>query len=139
MRKTPDDNLNAEPAPEPETKKLFFVSGAHKDMRSMPETVQDAFGYDLWLIQNGETPANASPFEGSQGSNIMKLSERHDGDTYRCVYAAKFEKAVFVLHVFQKKSRSGIATPQTDIDVVSTRFAAAKELYAARFPTEENK
>lgn len=81
-------------------------------MRSMPDDVADAFGYDLWLIQSGEAPESASPFEGSTGNNIMKLTERHHGDTYRCVYAAKFEKVVYVLHVFQKKSKSGIATPQ---------------------------
>ena len=98
----------------------------------------DSFGYGLWLIQNGETPTNAFPFEGAQGGNIMKLSERYDSDTYRCVYAAKFAKAVFVLHVFQKKSTSGISTPQTEIDLVSVRFAAAKELYDARFPPEES-
>lgn len=108
-------------------------------MRAMPEEVKDGFGYDLWQIQRGQTPDNASPFEGSFGTTIMKLTERHDGDTYRCVYAAKFEKAVYVLHVFQKKSRSGIATPQSEIDLVSKRYAAAQELYIAQYPPEEQK
>ena len=81
---------DAETAP----KDLRFVASAQKDMRDMPEEVKDGFGYGLWLIQQGETPANASPFEGSTGNDIMKLTEQHDGDTFRCVYAAKFDKVV---------------------------------------------
>ena len=89
-----------------------------------------------WEIQNGTTPSNASPFELSAANEVMKLTERHDGDTYRCVYAAKFEKVVYVLHVFQKKSRRGIATPKQEIDLVFSRLERAKADYAAAFPPE---
>ena len=65
----------------------------------------------------GETPDNVSPFEGSKSNEVMKITERFDGDTYRCVFAAKFERAVYVLHVL-KKSASGIATPRKDINTV---------------------
>ncbi len=122
---------------QPKPKTLVFVADARKELKAMPEEVIDAFGNDLWSIQCGDTPANASPFEGSKAGNIMKLTERHDGNTYRCVYAAKFQKAVFVLHVFQKKSKSGIATPQTEIDRVHARYAAATTLYSELFPPEE--
>lgn len=99
----------------------------------MPDEVRRDFGHALWMIQNGETPANASPFELSKANEIMKLTERYEGDTYRCVYAAKFDAAVYVLHVFQKKSKSGIATPQKDIDLVYDRFERAKADHAAAF------
>ena len=67
----------------------------------------------------------------------MKMMVRHDGDTFRCVYAAKFPKAVYVLYVFQKKSHSGIATPQKDIEAVFARYAQAYADYEAEFGTSE--
>lgn len=118
------------------TKELRFQGSALRDLRQMPAAVRTTFGHALWQIQNGETPSNASPFELSSGSEVMKLTERHDGDTYRCVYAARFEKAVYVLHVFQKKSKSGVATPKADIDLVYERLDRAKADYAAEFPSD---
>ena len=123
--------------PDQKTKLVIFVADAEDAIFAMPVEVKRGFGYDLRTVQEGKTPKNASPFEQSEANEVMKLSERHDGDTYRCVYAAKFEHAVYVLHVFQKKSKSGIATPQKDINLVYTRLAAAKEDYKERFGTEK--
>jgi phage-related protein len=79
----------------------------------------------------------ASPFEGSRANDIIKLTARYDGDTYRCVYAAKFARAVYVLFVFQKKSHSGIATPQKDIVTVQARYAQAQADYLQQFGEDE--
>lgn len=117
----------------PTPKPLLFVKGAREEISEMPQTVKSTFGYQMRFVQNGRTPANASPFEGGKASEVMKLTERFDGDTYRCVYAAKFEKAVYVLYVFQKKSKTGIATPQEDIDTVNARLMRAKREYAELF------
>ena len=111
----------------------------------LPEEVRRNVGYGLYLVQRGEMPDSASPFEGSTGGNVMKLVERHNTDTYRCVFTAKFEKAIFVLHVFKKKSTSGISTPQREIETVKARFKRAQELYTQEFgeggnvPPESNK
>jgi phage-related protein len=121
---------------EPAIKQLRFQGSALEDLRTLPDVVKRDFGHALWLLQNGETPADASPFELTTASEVMKLTERHDGDTYRCVYAAKLEKAVYVLHVFQKKSKSGIATPKKDIKLVYQRLERAKAAYAAAFLSE---
>lgn len=86
--------------PHERAKPLVFVADAEDDIASMPPAVKRGFGFDLRTVQEGQTPEGASPFEGSHANEVMKLSERHDGNTYRCVYAAKFEKAVYVLHVF---------------------------------------
>ncbi len=102
-------------------------------MLALPKEVRAEFGHGLWQIQTGETPSNASSFEGSKAHEVMKLTERYDGDTYRCVYAAKFERAVYILHVFQKKSKSGIATPQKDITTVQERLQNARQDYRDRY------
>jgi len=114
-------------------KPLRFVGNARREISEMPLPVKTRFGYDLRDVQNGETPGDASPFEGSRANAVMKLTARHDGDTFRCVYAARFPKAVYVLYVFQKKSHSGIATPQKDIDAVYARYSQAHVAYEAEF------
>ncbi len=52
-----------------------------------------------------------------------------DGDTFRAVYTVHFDNAVYVLHVFQKKSKSGIATPKQKIELIRRRFAEAERHY----------
>ena len=125
MRTRPDDTH--------ETKPLRFLNAAHDDIMKLPEEVRSDLGFGLFLVQRGEMPDNASPFEGSTGGNIMKLVERHNTDTYRCVFTAKFELAVYVLHVFKKKSSSGISTPQREIETVQARYKRAQELYQEEF------
>lgn len=57
---------------------------------------------------------------------MVELLEDHDGDAYRAVYTIRFEGAVYVLHCFMKKSRRGIATPRTDIELVERRIRDAE-------------
>ncbi len=122
-----------------ESKELYFIASAYDDLLDLPPTVRKEFGHTLWLVQQGGTPDNASPFEGSRANEIMKLTERYDTDTYRTVYTAKFERAVFVLHVFKKKSKSGIRTPQKEVETVTKRLQQAKADYLAMYGTEETK
>lgn len=129
MRTTPDDVNFLKP--------LRLLDAARDDLMDVPQAVRREFGYGLYNIQRGETPGNATPFDGSTGANIMKLVERYDSDTYRCVYAAKFAKAIFVLHVFKKKSTTGVATPQREIETVQARFQRAQELYHEEFGADD--
>src|SRR6266511_2282137 len=103
-------------------KELRWIGSALDDLRDLPDEIRHDFGHALWMVQKGETPPNASPFELSTGNDVMKLTERIEDGTFRCAYAAKFDKVVYVLHVFQKKSKSGIATPKKEIDVVYRRL-----------------
>lgn len=50
------------------------------------------------------------------------------GNTYRAVYTVRFAAAVFVLHVFQKKSKRGIATSKQDIDLIKKRLRIAEQI-----------
>ena len=63
------------------------------------------------------------------GGNILEISSRHDGDTFRVVYTVRFKFAVYVVHAFQKKAKRGIATPKQEIDLVRRRLEAAKKHY----------
>lgn len=50
------------------------------------------------------------------------------GNTYRAVYTVRFAAAVFVLHVFQKKAKSGVATPKLDMELIRERLKAAEQV-----------
>ena len=108
------------------TKPLVFIGSSRKDLRKFPKTVCKKIGYDLYLVETHETPNSAKSFKGLSG--VMELVERYDTDTYRSVYVANLEKAIFVLHCFKKKAKRGIKTPKVDMDIIRQRLKEAKEL-----------
>lgn len=63
----------------------------------------------------------------------MEIIENFVGDTYRAVYTVKFAKVVYVLHCFQKKSKSGIKTPKHEIDLIKQRLKSAEEDYTVHY------
>ena len=56
----------------------------------------------------------------SVGAGVVEIRVRVDG-AYRLMYVAKFVEGIYVLHVFQKKSRK---TSGLDIDLARARLAA---------------
>ena len=114
-------------------KQLIWIGSSQKDIRGMPEDVKDVFGSALLDAQYGDTPEGARPFGEGLPNAVMKLVEDHDGDTYRAAYTVAFEDAVYVLDVFQKKSKSGRSTPKHVKDRVRARFEAAAEDHKRRF------
>lgn len=110
-------------------KPLEWIGSSRKDLREMPVEVQGEIGYALFVAQGGAKHLDAKPLKGFGGAGVLELVERFDGDTYRAVYTVKFEEAIYVLHCFQKKSKSGAATPKADIDLVKSRLNAAEEAH----------
>lgn len=109
---------------------LRWVGSSWKDFKSLPDPVQDSFGFRLFLAQTGQHPPGAKTLKGI-GAGVLELVERFDTDTYRAVYAARFDDAVFVLHAFQKKSKSRIKTPQADLTLIRSRLKLAETEHAA--------
>jgi phage-related protein len=104
---------------------LFWVGSSKRDYCEFPAKVQDNLGFELFLAQTGQHPPSAKPLKGL-GSGVLELVEDYDGDTYRAVYAVRFKEAVYVLHAFQKKSKRGIATPRSDIELIRRRLRDAE-------------
>lgn len=113
-------------------KELSFVLAAYKDLRSMPAEVQDDIGYSLDLAQHGRMAGNVKPMKGFSGVEVMEITARHRTDTYRGIYTAKFDDVIYVLHCFQKKSKTGIETPQQEIDLIKKRLREAERLHTER-------
>ena len=101
----------------PKGKPIDWVGSSRDDLKSFPDEVQQAFGFDLYQVKLGDVPASAKPLRGYL-SGVYELKESHEGNAYRAVY---------VLHCFQKKSKSGIATPQKDIDLIEKHLQLAIE------------
>lgn len=89
-------------------------------------------GYALGLAQLGGKHPDAKPWKG-EGAGVFEVVERFEGDAYRGVYTVRFEGVIYVLHVFQKKSPSGIRTAQTDVKLVSERLKRAREHYESNY------
>ncbi|CRI67893.1 conserved hypothetical protein [Thiocapsa sp. KS1] len=109
---------------------LYWEGSSKKDFKEFPIPVQKDLGVALFVVQLGRTPESAKPWKGL-GSGIYELREDHRGDTFRAVYAVQISNAVHVLHAFQKKSKSGIATPQPDVDLIEKRLKAVLARYGS--------
>lgn len=121
-----------------EMKPLFFVGPTRADLRAFPDEVKDAVGFALHLAQMGDTHVHAKPLKGFAGAGVLEVVENHDGDTYRAVYTVRLAGAVYVLHVFQKKWKRGIATPRKEIGLIRSRLRRAEMDHANRFVEEDS-
>ncbi|HEX6912054.1 MAG TPA: type II toxin-antitoxin system RelE/ParE family toxin [Longimicrobium sp.] len=125
---------------------VAWVGSSRKDYAKFPERVQDDIGYRLYRVQTGSSvypPARPLNQGVLKGLGIYELGADYDGDTFRAVYTIQLDGLVYVLHAFKKKSRSGIATPQHDIDLIRSRYLDAlqahAQLLAAHGATARNK
>lgn len=109
-------------------KLLYWEGSSKKDFKEFPVSVQKDMGVALFVVQLGRTPDSAKPWKG-RGSGVYELVEGHLGDTFRAVYTVHVGDAVHVLHAFQKKSKSGIATPQPDVALVEKRLKTVLARY----------
>ena len=114
-----------------------WMGRSKRDLKEMPEDVKLAIGIDLNEVQYGKRPRSATPPKEVHGAGVLEIRKDFDSDTYRCVYAVRFAKAVYVLHVFQKKSKSGIATPPHDIALIRSRLREAAEHYSRKYEGTE--
>ncbi len=109
-------------------KPLEWIASSHKDLMALPSDVRRRFGYALSLAQIGDQDDAAKVLKGFGGTGVLEVVEDDAGGTYRAVYTVKFAEAMFVLHCFQKKSKSGIATPKADMDIIRARLKVAEVL-----------
>ncbi len=94
---------------------------------AMPDEVKSAFGFALYLAQQGKKHQNAKPLKGFSGAGVLEVVEDCLGDTFRAVYTVKIAENIYVLHCFQKKSKRGIETPKQEIDLIRDRLKMAQE------------
>ena len=116
----------------PEIKTLIWVGSSLRDLKAFPDEVKDGMGYALYQAQVGQKAPSAKPLRGFGGAGVLEVVEDHQGDTYRAVYTVNFSNFVYVLHAFQKKSKKGIATRKSDLDLINRRLKVAEQDYKVR-------
>ncbi len=108
-------------------KPVVWVGPTLDELRGCPEEVQDVVGYALYLAQEGiQQHPKAKPLKGELGGLVEVVAD-HSSGTYRAVYTAKLVTAIYVLHVFQKKSTRGIATPKRELVLIKARLRRAQQ------------
>lgn len=115
---------------------VAWVGSSRQDLRRLPDEVQDGIGYALYDVQQGGYPPEAKPLRGDL-SGIMEIRIDSGQGTFRAVYTLKLRGCIYVLHVFQKKSTSGIATSRRDVELIKSRLARARAQHAAQATNSE--
>lgn len=113
-------------------KPIRWIGSSLRDLKSFPAEVRSDVGFALYAAQNGEMDPSAKPMKGFGGASVMEIVAPFAGDTWRAVYTVRFQDVVYVLHAFQKKSKSGRATPKKEIELIHQRLAAAERDYQER-------
>ena len=104
------------------------MGSSKKDLRAMPADVVDVFGYALYIAQTGKRHDHTKVLKGFGDASVLEVIESQAGNAYRAVYTVRFAAAVVVLHVFQKKSKSGSETPKPDLEMIEDRLKKAAAL-----------
>jgi phage-related protein len=113
-------------------KPVIWVGASLKDLRKFPPPVQDHMGYALYIAQRGGKHQDAKVLSGFGGAGVVEVIKDHRGDTFRAVYTVKYLETVYVLHAFQKKSKSGWQTPRRDIELIKQRLREAEQMARGR-------
>jgi len=115
-----------------ELKPVRWIGTSLRDLRSSPREVRIDIGHALFAAQQGKTDPAAKPLKGFGGASVLEIVVSHHGNAWRAVYTVRFLDAIYVLHVFQKKSTKGIATPPRVIDLIKQRLTDAERDYRER-------
>jgi len=106
---------------------VVWLGDSRRNIQAFPLGARKSVGDELQLVQFGGMPKDAKPFHGV-GSGVFEIALAYETNAYRTVFAVQLGAKIYVLHAFQKKSKSGIKTPQKDIDLIKRRYKEAKEL-----------
>jgi phage-related protein len=112
----------------PELRKLRFVSSSYKDLLSTPDAVRKMTGFVLDRVQRGQYHSSIKPLKGKDLSGVYEIRVDESGDTYRTLYVVNLGEHIYVLDVFQKKSKRGGEVPKHDMERLHARLKLAKEL-----------
>jgi len=118
----------------PSLKPVIWVGSSRRDLREFPDPVRDHIGYALYIAQCGGKHRDAKVMTGFGGAGVVEIVKDYRGDTFRAVYTLRHAGVVYVLHAFQKKSKSGRETPRRDMDLVKQRLREAEKMAKELIP-----
>jgi phage-related protein len=108
------------------TRPISWLKAARRDFEEFPDDVQSDMLDALTVAAEGGMSNKAKPFKGVEGG-VFEIALKYRGDAFRTLYAVKIGAEIWVIHAFQKKSKSGIKTPQMEVDLIRERLKRLKE------------
>jgi phage-related protein len=108
-------------------RKLVWLVDSLDRLKGFPPAIRQKLGFALYQAQIGQKHESAKMLRAF-AEMVWQVRADGPGGTYRAVYVAQFGDAVYVLHAFQKKATSGIATPQRELDLIRQRLQLARKL-----------
>ena len=109
-------------------KQIVWIGTSREDLRGFPEPVRDHMGYALFVAQRGDKHADAKVMRGFGSAGVLEIVSDYRSDTFRAVYTVRYNDAIYVLHAFQKKSKSGRETPLSEMKLVKHRLRIAEQI-----------
>jgi len=117
---------------EPPLKTVVWMGSSRKDLRTFPGPAQRHVGYALYVAQRGGKHREAKVLSGFVGAGVVEVVTDFHGHMFRAVYTVRFAARVYVLHAFQKKSKSGRVRPRRDIELITQRLREAEQIAKGR-------
>ena len=108
------------------SREVAWIKAAQKDFSKFPVAVRERIATALTIVAEGRHPDIAKPMSGL-GAGVFEIALRADKDAYRAVYVVRIDHAIWVIHAFKKKSKTGIKTPKADVDLIRDRLKRLKE------------
>lgn len=105
-------------------KSIKFLGNTHRVLQELPDGARKKLGFALRIVQMGSRPDNVKSLSGYQ-VQVLEIRVRDDSEAYRAVYTVALGNTVYLLHVFHKKSKKGIAIPSQDLDIIRQRLKEA--------------
>jgi phage-related protein len=113
------------------TRPVVWIASSKDDISALPAPVKASFGHRLRQLQEGQTPLDTKPLP-QFGTGVFELRESFDTNAYRAMYVLNLKKAIYVLHAFMKKSKSGKSLPKADAELIEVRLQRARKLDAEK-------
>ena len=105
---------------------ISWIKAAQKNFEKFPQEAQLKIVRALKIAAEGEKADIAKPMKGL-GSGVYEIALRYKTNAYRIVYAVQIGSDLWVVHAFQKKSKTGITTPKQDMVIIKDRIKWLKE------------
>ena len=121
-----------------ENRQLIYLGSSRKDAEKLPDEIKELFSTALKMALNGKTHENAKPFK-YHGSGVFEVVGDYHGDAFREIYTVRYEEVVFVIHIFQKKSKRGSETPKQDKELIEQRLKWAAQIYKDQYGKKKKK
>lgn len=110
-----------------QTRPVSWLKAARKEFEDFPVDAREVCLAALTIAAEGSKADIAKPMTG-MGSGVFEIALRFRSNAFRVMYAVQIDDDLWVIHAFQKKSKTGIKTPKQEVDLIKERLKRLKEL-----------